>query len=103
MTEPTIIARPVHLERPAPREEPAPVLHLAIDRGPLGEVRIQSKTIAGRRLVDVRLFKRRAGGGLRATDKGIALRLGELADVVRVLAAALVASAGVADAGRGHS
>lgn len=101
MTDPTIIARPVHLERPTPPEEPAPVLHLAIDRGALGELRIQSKTIGGRRLVDVRLFKRRAGGGLRATDKGIALRLGELADVVRVLEAALVASTD--DAGRGRS
>lgn len=91
MTDPTIIARPMHLERPASPDEPAPVLLLAIDRGAAGEVRIRSTTLAGRRLFDVRLFERRSGGGLHATDKGIALRLGELAAVVRVLEGALVA------------
>ena len=91
MIDPTIIARPVHLERPAPPEEAAPALLLAIDRGALGEVRIRSITKAGRKLVDVRFFERR-GRSLHQTDRGFALRIGELADVMRVLEAARVAS-----------
>jgi hypothetical protein len=82
----TIQPRPVHLERPGPAFDPAPVLLLAIDRGPLGVVRIQRRIKAGRHLVDVRLFERR-GRTLYPTDRGIALRLGELAEVLRVLQA----------------
>ena len=84
---------------PAPPEEPPPVLLLAIDRGPLGEVRIHRVTKAGRKLLDVRFFERR-GRTLHRTDRGIALRLGEIADVVRVLGEAITA-APADDAGRG--
>jgi hypothetical protein len=84
--DPTIQPRPVHLERPGPAFDPAPVLLLAIDRGALGVVRIQRRIKAGRHLVDVRLFERR-GRSLYPTDQGIALRVGELAEVLRVLQA----------------
>ncbi|MEP7125711.1 MAG: hypothetical protein ABJE95_32575 [Byssovorax sp.] len=95
-----IVPRPVHLKRAAPSAEPEPILLLAIDRGAAGELRIQLRSFAGRRVVDVRLYERRAGAEPRATDKGIALRWSELVAVARALGAALTASPAFEERGR---